>query len=36
MEIIQDIGTLLMVAFLQIVLGFDNLTIFQLNPKRLP
>ena len=33
MEIIQDIGTLLMVVFLQVVLGLIICSIFQLNRK---
>ena len=36
MEIIQDIGTLLMVVFLQIVLGFDNLLYISIESKKAP
>ena len=36
MEIIQDLGTLLMVVFLQIVLGFDNLLYISIESKKAP
>ena len=36
MEIIQDIGTLLMVVFLQVVLGFDNLLYISIESKKAP
>ena len=36
MEFAQDIGTLLMVVFLQIVLGFDNLLYISIESKKAP